>query len=91
MTAVADRRRVFRDLHESGCFVIPNPWDQGSARMLAHLGFRALATTSSGFACSQGRSDGKMSVDDTLAHLRLMAESVDASQRRLRGRLCDRA
>ena len=77
MTTVADRRRVFRDLHESGCFVIPNPWDQGSARMLAHLGFRALATTSSGFACSQGRSDGKMSVDDTLAHLRLMAESVD--------------
>jgi 2-methylisocitrate lyase-like PEP mutase family enzyme len=77
MTTIAERRRVFRELHESGCFVIPNPWDQGSARMLAHLGFRALATTSSGFACSQGRSDGKMSVEETLAHLRVMAESVD--------------
>ena len=76
-TTVADRRRIFRDLHQAGCFVIPNPWDQGSARMLAHLGFRALATTSSGFACSQGRSDGKMSLEDTLAHLRAMAACVD--------------
>ena len=77
MTTATERRRVFRDLHESGCFVIPNPWDQGSARILAHLGFRALATTSSGFACSQGRSDGNMSLEDTLAHLRLISESVD--------------
>jgi len=77
MTTVAERRRVFRALHETGCFVIPNPWDRGSARMLAHLGFPALATTSSGFACSQGRSDGNMSLEDTLAHLREIAESVD--------------
>src|SRR5690349_8250174 len=77
MTTVAERRRVFRALHETGCFVIPNPWDRGSARILAHLGFPALATTSSGFACSQGRSDGNMSLEDTLAHLREIAESVD--------------
>jgi 2-methylisocitrate lyase-like PEP mutase family enzyme len=77
MTPAAKRRRVFRELHESGCFVIPNPWDQGSACMLAHLGFRALATTSSGFACSQGRSDGHMPLEDTLAHFRGIAESVD--------------
>ena len=50
MTEPSDRRRTFRELHESGCFVIPNPWDLGSARYLAALGFKALATTSSGFA-----------------------------------------
>ena len=50
---IADRRRTFRRLHESGCFVIPNPWDVGSARMLQGLGFKALATTSSGYAWSQ--------------------------------------
>ena len=47
MTSLADRRRIFRDLHVRGCFVIPNPWDVGSARVLAQLGFLALATTSS--------------------------------------------
>jgi 2-methylisocitrate lyase-like PEP mutase family enzyme len=77
MTNPAERCRVFRELHKSGCFVIPNPWDRGSARVLAHLGFRALATTSSGFACSQGRTDSHMSLEDTLAHLRWIAESVD--------------
>ncbi len=49
-SAIAGRRRAFRDLHATGCFVIPNPWDAGSARYLASLGFKALATTSSGFA-----------------------------------------
>src|SRR6478672_4726847 len=53
--ALAVRRRAFRALHERGCFVIPNPWDVGSARYLLHLGFPALATTSAGFAFSQGR------------------------------------
>jgi 2-methylisocitrate lyase-like PEP mutase family enzyme len=47
---VADKRRAFRQLHEAGCFVIPNPWDVGSARFLQSLGFKALASTSSGFA-----------------------------------------
>jgi len=69
--------RVFRELHQAGCFVIPNPWDVGSARVLAQLGFRALATTSSGFAWSLGRSDNQVSLEDTLAHLRLIVRSVD--------------
>jgi methylisocitrate lyase len=72
-----DRYAVFRQLHESGCFVIPNPWDVGSARMLAHLGFKALATTSSGFAWSVGRRDNHVSLDQALDHLRLMASSVE--------------
>src|SRR5215217_3450106 len=57
LAALAARRNVFRGLHERGCFVIPNPWDVGSARYLQHLGFPALATTSAGFAFSQGLSD----------------------------------
>ena len=57
MTPQADRARAFRQLHQSGCFVIPNPWDAGSARILAQLGFQALATTSAGFAWSLGRPD----------------------------------
>ena len=72
-----DQRQVFRRLHESGCFVIPNPWDVGSARLLAQLGFPALATTSSGFAWSQGRPDNGVSLEQTLEHLRLLAASVD--------------
>ena len=74
---IADRRRVFRKLHESGCFVIPNPWDVGSARFLQGLGFKALATTSSGFAWSQGRADGAVSRDKVLAHLREMVAATD--------------
>jgi len=76
MADVADRMRRFRLLHESGCFVIPNPWDIGSARVLVGLGFPALATTSSGFAWSQGRRDAESSLDETLAHFRTLAESV---------------
>jgi 2-methylisocitrate lyase-like PEP mutase family enzyme len=75
--STADKRRTFRKLHESGCFVIPNPWDVGSARYLQGLGFRALATTSSGHAHSQGYADGAQSRDDVLAHFReLAAETV---------------
>ena len=62
MTGMSARCRVFRHLHEAGCFVIPNPWDCGSARLLAGLGFPALATTSSGFAWSLGRSDNHVSL-----------------------------
>lgn len=67
---------VFHQLHESGCFVIPNPWDVGSARVLAQLGFRALATTSSGFAWSQGRPDNHVPLEDALAHMRAIAHAV---------------
>jgi len=66
MPDAADRVRRFRHLHEAGCFVIPNPWDVGSTRVLAGLGFPALATTSSGFAWSQGRRDGQSSMEQTL-------------------------
>jgi len=68
--------RTFRRLHESGCFVIPNPWDAGSARLLAQLGFPALATTSSGFAWSLGRRDNHATLEETLAHLRVITSVV---------------
>ena len=77
MAVPIERRRVFRELHESGCFVIPNPWDIGSARVLAQLGFKALATTSSGFAWSMGRADNSVSLEQALAHFRAIADSVD--------------
>ena len=74
---VADKRAASRKLHEQGCFVIPNPWDVSSGRMLQSLGFKALATTSSGFAWSQGRADGQASRDMVLEHLRVMAAATD--------------
>ena len=73
----AAKRRSFRRLHEAGCFVIPNPWDLGSARFLQSLGFKALATTSSGFAWSQGRPDGGISREMALAHLRDIVAATD--------------
>jgi 2-methylisocitrate lyase-like PEP mutase family enzyme len=69
--------RRFRTLHQSGCFVIPNPWDVGSAHVLASLGFPALATTSAGFAWSQGRPDNGVTLEQVLAHCRSIAASVD--------------
>jgi 2-methylisocitrate lyase-like PEP mutase family enzyme len=75
--AVADRRRVFRRLHQSGCFVIPNPWDVGSARLLEQLGFPALATTSSGFAWTLGRRDNRVTLDQALGHMRAVAGGVE--------------
>ena len=72
-----ERCRVFQQLHQSGCFVMPNPWDLGSARMLAQLGFKALATTSAGFAWAQGRPDNGVSLEEVLAHLRSIAYSVE--------------
>ncbi len=72
----AQKRHTFRQLHTSGCFVIPNPWDVGSARMLQGLGYRALASTSAGFAWSQARPDNRISRETVLAHL---AELVAAT------------
>jgi 2-methylisocitrate lyase-like PEP mutase family enzyme len=68
---------TFRRLHESGCFVIPNPWDAGSAIYLEKLGFKAIASSSAGFAWSQGRSDNNVTLDQLLAHLKGLAEAVD--------------
>jgi 2-methylisocitrate lyase-like PEP mutase family enzyme len=68
--STSDKRRVFRELHAKGCFVIPNPWSAGTARYLESLGFPALATTSSGYAHSQGYPDGDMTLERTLAHCR---------------------
>jgi len=74
---VAEKRAAFRALHQQGCFVIPNPWDVGSARLLQHLGFKALASTSSGFAWTTGRSDNGVTCDDVVAHLAAMSSAVD--------------
>jgi 2-methylisocitrate lyase-like PEP mutase family enzyme len=76
-TTTEDKRAAFRQLHERGCFVIPNPWDVGSARLLQHLGFAALATTSAGFAWSRGRPDYAVTVDDVLGHLGELCPAVD--------------
>jgi 2-methylisocitrate lyase-like PEP mutase family enzyme len=79
-TALAGRRKAFRALHERGCFVIPNPWDVGSARYLQHLGFPALATTSAGFAFSQGLPDSgsdAVSRDRNLAYIAAITAAVD--------------
>ena len=75
--SIADKRRSFRALHESGCFVIPNPWDVGSARYLQGLGFAALATTSSGFAWASGQPDGRPDLEAVLEHLRTMVGATD--------------
>ena len=75
--AATARVEAFRRLHKSGCFVMPNPWDLGSARLLAGLGFPALATTSSGFAWSWGRPDNSVPVAAVLEHLKAIAAGVD--------------
>jgi len=76
-TSTSEKRAEFRRLHQSGCFVIPNPWDIGSARYLQGLGFKALATTSSGLAWSTGRPDNAVGVDEVLAHLATVSAVVD--------------
>lgn len=77
MPTIADKRKTFRRLHESGCFAIPNPWDIGSARYLEHLGFKALATTSAGFAFSRGLPDYAVPRDEMLAHFRELVDATD--------------
>lgn len=75
--STAHKRQAFAALHQSGCFVIPNPWDAGSARYLQSLGFKALATTSSGFAWSRARADNAITRDMALEHLHEMVAAVD--------------
>ena len=77
MNAQDDRVAAFHRLHSSGCFVMPNPWDVGSARALEQSGFTALATTSVGLAWTLGRSDDEVTLDQTLEHLRVIAAAVD--------------
>jgi 2-methylisocitrate lyase-like PEP mutase family enzyme len=72
----AEKGLAFQELHEGEPFVIPNPWDAGSARMLEALGFRALATTSGGFAFTLGRLDGKVTLDEVAAHVASLADST---------------
>ena len=76
-TTTVEKRARFRALHESGCFVLPNPWDAGSARLLQHLGFEALASTSSGFAWTTGRPDYGVTRDSVLSHLSTLSHAVD--------------
>ena len=73
----ADKRATFRQLHEAGCFVLPNPFDVGSAVILARLGFQALASTSAGMAWSLGRADGQVGLDEVLTHLSQLAHATD--------------
>ena len=75
--SIADKRRTFHQLHESGCFAIPNPWDIGSACFLQSLGFKALASTSSGFAWSIGRPDNAISREASLTHLHELVAATD--------------
>ena len=76
--SVKEKRAAFKALHQQGCFIIPNPYDVGTARMLEGLGFKALATTSSGFAWTQGLPDGeRVTREATLAHLRTLAAATD--------------
>jgi 2-methylisocitrate lyase-like PEP mutase family enzyme len=73
----ADKRAAFRKMHESGCFVLPNPYDIGSARALQHLGFKAIASTSAGFAWSVGKADNHVTLDDVCDHLTALCGAVD--------------
>ena len=77
MPSSAEKRATFHKLHAQGCFVIPNPWDVGSARYLQGLGFKALATTSAGFAFTQGLADGAVPRAAMLAHFREIAAATD--------------
>jgi 2-methylisocitrate lyase-like PEP mutase family enzyme len=77
MSSIAEKRAIFRKLHESGCLVIPNPWDIGTARYLQHLGFKALATTSAGFAFTRGLADGAVSRDAMLGYIAEIVANCD--------------
>src|SRR5258707_7967911 len=76
-STTAEKRIEFRKQHEAGCFVLPNPWDVGSAKALQHLGFKAIASTSAGFAWSIGRADNRVTLEDVLQHLTALCTAVD--------------
>src|ERR1700755_752679 len=73
----ADKRATFRKMHESGCFILPNPFDVGSAKALQHLGFKAIASSSAGFAWTIGKADNRVTVDDVCQHLAALCSAVD--------------
>src|SRR5260221_13305347 len=73
----ADKRATFKKMHESGCFVLPNPFDVGSAKALQHLGFKAVASTSAGFAWTIGKADNRVTVEDVCDHLTAISAAVD--------------
>ena len=75
--STADKCATFRKMHESGCFVLPNPFDVGSARALQHLGFKALASTSAGFAWTIGKADNRITLEEACDHLTALCASVD--------------
>jgi methylisocitrate lyase len=77
MVTGADKRATFRKMHESGCFVLPNPYDVGSAKALQHLGFKALASTSAGFAWTIGKADNRVTLDEVCAHLAALCGATD--------------
>jgi 2-methylisocitrate lyase-like PEP mutase family enzyme len=72
-----EKRAIFRKMHETGCFVLPNPFDVGSAKALQHLGFKALASTSAGFAWTIGKADNRVTLEDVLGHLTALSAAVD--------------
>jgi len=74
---IADKRATFRTMHETGCFVLPNPFDVGSAKALAHLGFKAIASTSAGFAWTLGKADNRVTLDEVCDHLAALSAAVD--------------
>jgi 2-methylisocitrate lyase-like PEP mutase family enzyme len=76
-TTNSDKRTTFKKMHENGCFILPNPFDIGTARALQHLGFKAIASTSAGFAWSIGKADNHVTVDDVLNHLTALCAAVD--------------
>jgi len=75
--SLADKRATFRKLHEAGCFVLPNPFDVGSAKALAQMGFKAMASTSAGFAWTIGKADNHVTLDEICAHLAALCAAVD--------------
>jgi 2-methylisocitrate lyase-like PEP mutase family enzyme len=77
MTTLAEKRAAFRELHRSGCFVIPNPWDGRTAQQMQKAGFKALASTSAGAAWALGKGDGEMTLEEVLAHLRFLCSVTD--------------
>src|SRR5215813_2785080 len=73
----AEKRATFRKMHQSGCFVLPNPFDVGTAKALQHLGFKAIASTSAGFAWTIGKADNRVSLEEVCAHLAAISAAVD--------------